>query len=182
MPRLTPLDEARTDIRSGSDQLTIRISSGSGSGRTRLSAFDSALSAAGVADFNLLRLSSVIPPGAAVVEVDRQDQLHGGFGDRLFCVYAVAYASTPLEEAWAGMAWSRRRDRSGAGLFVEHDGASSATVRHDLEHSLADLGDDRGGDFEPAGLVLASAQCLAHPVCAVVIATYRSADWSRFDA
>jgi arginine decarboxylase len=41
---------------------------GSASGRTELGAYDRALYAAGLNDYNLLRLSSMIPPGVEVVE------------------------------------------------------------------------------------------------------------------
>lgn len=37
---------------------------GSGEGRTRLTAFDAALLKAGVGNFNLLKVSSILPPGA----------------------------------------------------------------------------------------------------------------------
>ena len=37
-----------------------------GTGRTLLAAFDDALLAAGVANFNLITLSSVIPPGSSI--------------------------------------------------------------------------------------------------------------------
>ena len=47
--------------------LTIRVSAGSGKGRTKMAAFDSALRNAGVADHNLVRLSSVIPAGSVVL-------------------------------------------------------------------------------------------------------------------
>ena len=42
-----------------------------GRGSTELAAFDAALVGAGVANFNLIRLSSVIPPDGEVVEVER---------------------------------------------------------------------------------------------------------------
>ncbi len=158
--------------------LTIRVSRGVGAGRTRLAAFDAALREAGVANFNLIRLSSVIPPGSTIKEVSGRDQLQGGHGDALFCVYADAYASTPHAEAWAGVAWSERDDGSGAGLFVEHSGLSEAQVERDLEVTLEDLSIGRGGMFRPAGSTLASAHCTDHPVCALVIASYRVCDLS----
>ncbi|CAA9403790.1 MAG: hypothetical protein AVDCRST_MAG75-2303 [uncultured Propionibacteriaceae bacterium] len=157
--------------------LSIRVSSGTGFGRTRLSAFDAALRAGGVADFNLIRLSSVIPPGSEVREVTPGNQLQGGHGDALFCVYADAYASTPGEQAWAGIAWSQRDDGSGAGLFVEHHGSTELLVRHDLATSLADLSGGRGGLYHPAGSVVTSATCVDHPVAAVVVAAYRCTSW-----
>jgi arginine decarboxylase len=181
MSLLTPVEEGRHTRSGGARPLTIRVSSGVGEGRTRLSAFDAALLDAGVANFNLIRLSSVIPPGSQVTTVGAHHQLLGLHGDRLYCVYAEAYASTTLDEAWAGMAWSQRTDESGEGLFVEHAGASEASVTHDLRLSLADLSNRRGRGFVEAGMVTASAACVSHPVCAVVIATFQSAPWARHD-
>ncbi|HTO01714.1 MAG TPA: pyruvoyl-dependent arginine decarboxylase, partial [Microthrixaceae bacterium] len=48
------------------NQLTINVSGSVGHGPTSLSAFDSALAGAGVSNFNLIRLSSVIPPNSIV--------------------------------------------------------------------------------------------------------------------
>ncbi|RCK68742.1 MULTISPECIES: pyruvoyl-dependent arginine decarboxylase [Desertihabitans] len=163
--------------------LEIRVSRGTGSGRTRLSAFDAALRDAGVANFNLVRLSSVVPPGSHVREVGREHQLQGGHGDVLFCVYADAYASIPGTSAWAGVAWSEHHDGSRSGLFVEHGSHDEHVLRHHLESSLADLSEGRGGDFRPAGQVVASRRCVDEdrPVCAVVVASYatRSWDWAH---
>ena len=67
-PSRTPIrtrQSSRAAISPWSD-LLIRVSHGAGTGPTRMAAFDAALHAAGVADFNLLRLSSVIPPSAVV--------------------------------------------------------------------------------------------------------------------
>ncbi|MFE6970569.1 pyruvoyl-dependent arginine decarboxylase [Isoptericola sp. NPDC057653] len=161
------------------EPLTIRVSAGTGSGRTTLAAFDAALVAAGVGDFNLVRLSSVVPPGSVVLEVDGPDQLQGEHGDALWCVYAAGYASLPGHEAWAGVAWSRRDDGSGAGLFVEHDGPSHEQVATDLTHSLEDLSTTRGGTYAPEGRMVTGLTCETLPVCAVVVATYRRAGWEE---
>ncbi|WP_020015366.1 pyruvoyl-dependent arginine decarboxylase [Promicromonospora sukumoe] len=157
--------------------LTIRVSSGSGTGRTPLAAFDSALAAAGVSDFNLVRLSSIVPPGAAVREVEGRDQPRGQHGDLLFCVYAQAHTSLPGHEAWAGIAWSRHEDGSGAGLFVEHEGPSHEQVSADLTHSLQDLSATRGNRYHPEGRQVTGITCVTMPVCAVVVATYRHVGW-----
>ncbi|GAB3167210.1 hypothetical protein GCM10027059_27620 [Myceligenerans halotolerans] len=161
--------------------LTIRLSSGTGTGRTALAAFDAALATAGVSDFNLIRLSSIIPPGSHVLEVDGREQLPGTHGDALYCVYARAHAVFPGHEAWAGIAWSRRDDGSGAGLFVEHDGPSREQVTADLTHSLEDLSATRGGAYRPEGRQVVGATCVTLPVCAVVVAAYRRAGWEDLD-
>lgn len=161
--------------------LTIRVSAGSGTGRTTLAAFDAALAAAGVSDFNLIQLSSVVPPGSRVLEVDGREQLPGDHGDALYCVYARAHASLPGHEAWAGLAWSLRDDDSGAGLFVEHDGPSHEQVSTDLTHSLEDLSATRGGRYHPSGQRLVGITCSSLPVCSVVVATFRRAGWEEAD-
>lgn len=157
--------------------LIIRVSGGSGVGPTRLAAFDHALREAGVADFNLVRLSSIIPPQAEVVEVKASDQIAGGHGDLLYCVYADAYASTPGEEAWAGVAWATAGDGTGAGLFVEHHGSSEASVRRDLRATLDSMIAGRDAHYEHTAMVVSSALCVDHPVSAVVLATYRAVAW-----
>lgn len=163
------------------EPLTIRVSAGSGTGRTPLAAFDAALAAAGVSDFNLVRLSSIVPPGSSVLEVEGPEQLRGDHGDVLFCVYARAHTSLPGHEAWAGVAWSRHVDGSGAGLFVEHEGPSSEQVSADLTHSLQDLSATRGNLYRPEGRLVTGITCVTLPVCAVVVATYRRAGWQELD-
>ena len=159
--------------------LEIRISRGAGAGPTQLAAFDAALYAAGVAGYNIVRLSSVIPPHAVVREVTGEDLVKPAQGDVAYCVYAAAYASTPGEQAWAGMAWAAHVDGSGAGLFVEHTAASESMVRRDLDATLETMSLNRGHAYQPAGQILSSAICVDHPVCAIVVATYGTAGWSR---
>ncbi|MFT3969065.1 MAG: pyruvoyl-dependent arginine decarboxylase [Micropruina sp.] len=165
---------SRTDPRS---LLTIRISTGSGKGRTSLAAFDSALRAAGVADHNLIRLSSIIPPRSIVDVCDSTDQLRGDFGDALYCVYAAAFATERGDEAWSGIGWSRATDGSGRGLFVEHTGHAEEQVRTMIMASLTDMADGRKDTFAFEKLVMSSARCGGQPACSIVVATYRTAGW-----
>ena len=51
--------------------LEIKVVCGVGSGRTILSSFDSALKDAGVYNYNLITLSSIIPPGSKVNKIRR---------------------------------------------------------------------------------------------------------------
>lgn len=159
--------------------LTIRVSSGVGHGRTRLAAFDAALGSAGVADFNLVRLSSVIPAESTVVHVDGSEQLQGGHGDLLYCVYADAYASSTAEWASAGLAWSARPGDGDPGLFVEHTGTSEEAVGRDLGLSIADLSRSRGGAFDERGRLLQSVQHRGAYGCALVIASYATESWEH---
>jgi arginine decarboxylase len=161
-------DAIPSNGQAGSLRLVIRVSCGAGAGLTRLAAFDTALHAAGVAGFNIVRLSSVIPPYAIVLQVSGADQVKGAHGDIAYCVYAAAYASTPGEQAWAGVAWAMPQDASGAGLFVERSAASESVVRRELDATIETM----------AGQAISSAVCVDHPVCAVVVATYGTVGWS----
>ena len=111
---------------------------------TSLSAFDAALRDAGVANFNLVRLSSVIPPDTEVDTTGATPIPEGGWGDRLYCVYAEQHADLPGVEAWAGIGWVQRLDGQG-GLFVEHEGPTEAFLTTAIESSLADLVAGRPG-------------------------------------
>jgi arginine decarboxylase len=182
-----PLDHVRRPLspdtrpsahRNERRKLLIRVSTGSGAGLTRLAAFDTALFAAGVADYNIVRLSSVIPPHAVVREVPGAEQLQGTVGDVAYCVYAVAYASTPGDQAWAGVAWAVSTNHSGSGLFVEHTASSESLVRRDLNATIDAMSRTRGHQYRMAGRTVSSAVCVDHPVCALVIATYGTSSWS----
>jgi pyruvoyl-dependent arginine decarboxylase len=157
--------------------LDISIRTGSGEGRTLLSAFDHALQSAGVADFNLVTLSSVIPPGSRLRHVS--NTLPGGHGDLLFCVRAEAYAEHSGDIAWAGLGWCV--DETGGGLFVEHHGGSEASVVEQIELSLGDMNAKRGGGYGPVQMALASAHSTGLPTCAVVVAAYRVSSWHEDD-
>ena len=173
-----PADALAVDRQPGQSSLLIRVSTGSGAGPTLLAALDAALFAAGVAEFNLVQLTSVIPPNAVVREVPGSDQVHGAKGDLAYCVYAAAYASTPGEQAWAGIAWALHEDRSGVGLFVEQVASSEAMLRHDLRITLEAMSSTRGNQYRVVGQTIGSAECADRPVCAVVVAAYGTSRWS----
>jgi arginine decarboxylase len=151
----------------------ITVRTGTGAARTLLAAFDAALLSAGVANFNLIPLSSVIPPGSRVGVVD--DTLAGGHGERLFCVLSAAYADHPGETAWAGLGWSFNAE--GGGLFVEHHGGSEESVVEQIELSLADMAANRGGGYGEVHRSLISVHYVDRPVCALVVAAYEVVAW-----
>ena len=157
---------------------TIEVACGSGTGPNGLAAFDGALRATGVANFNLLRLSSVIPPGTHVQPVDGPvSHIHGEWGDRLYVVMAEARVTEPGGEAWAGIGWVQDPE-SGKGLFVEHEGHDEGTVRQDILDSLESLVAGRSGTFGPPHYVLRGATCTDQPVCALAVAVYETAPWT----
>lgn len=158
--------------------MNIHIGSGMGSGPTTLSAFDSALNDAGIANYNLLVLSSVIPPNTTVIEHESgiSNKLPGTWGDRLYLVKAEMRTDKPNQEAWAGIGWVQDKE-TGRGLFVEHEGTNEATVRRDIEQSLEALMATRNVDFGEIHMRVTGRVCTHHPVCALVIAAYQVSDW-----
>ncbi len=158
--------------------LTIPVTSGVGRGPTSVAAFDAALRAAGVANFNLIRLSSVIPTGAAVqIAVDPEPTPPaGGWGDRLYVVYADARATEPGQVAAACVGWVQNPD-DGSGLFVEVEGHDEAVVRQEVTDSLHAMTVARDLAAGPPVLLSRSVRCEGEPVCALVIAPFTSEAW-----
>ncbi|MGA3150424.1 MAG: pyruvoyl-dependent arginine decarboxylase [Candidatus Saccharimonadales bacterium] len=157
--------------------MNIQIVSGVGTGPTKLSAFDSALGEAGVSNYNLIKLSSVIPLGAKVKVSSRPiDTQPGNWGDRLYVVMADTRVDTPNVEAWAGIGWVQNK-KSGQGLFVEHEGANKSTVRRDIQASLEALQTTRNLNFGPVNMKVVGITCIQKPVCAVVMAIFQASGW-----
>lgn len=158
--------------------MIIQVVSSTGSGPTDLAAFDSALNDAGIANYNLLKLSSVIPPKTKIQELERAENLPGDWGDRLYVVMAEERTSTPNTEAWAGVGWVQD-SKTGKGLFVEHEGSSESRVRKDIEQSLTALMATRNVDFGPIHMKVVGKTCVHSPVCAMVVAVYQASDWQN---
>ncbi|MFI6211488.1 pyruvoyl-dependent arginine decarboxylase [Nocardia brasiliensis] len=156
--------------------LTIEIGAATGAGPTAMSAFDAALRELGVGDANLIRLSSVIPPGAALARTGRVRKPIP-WGDRLYCVYAVQHAHEPGATAAAGIGWVLRDDGSGAGLFVEHEAETTAEVTALIRSSLDDMTRHRPETFGPIQLCTTETTADGGPTCALVLAAYHTTPW-----
>lgn len=157
--------------------MKIHIARGKGVGTTELGAFDAALNDSGIANFNLLRLSSVIPPNVELIEeTGKIPTVKGEWGDRLYVVQAHYEASSHGAEAWAGVGWVV--DEEGKGLFVEHEGESEDFVRTSIRHTLNDLMKNRGKDFGDIHMMVEGITCEDRPVCAMVTAVYDAEPWN----
>jgi arginine decarboxylase len=155
----------------------LAVTSAVATGTTGLAAFHRALCQVDVGHYNLVRLSSVIPPGVTVAPSAEPAKVGGSWGDRLFCVYAEQRTSTPGEEAWAGVGWVQRLDGRG-GLLVEHEGGSEGFVRDAVTKSLTDMVScDPDLGFSAPEMVLAGGRCEDHPIAALVIVPFVSVPW-----
>lgn len=166
--------------------MDIPIVAGIGRGKTALSAFDAALGQSGVLNYNLIRLSSVIPPCCTVVERDRFCSDPRAHGDRLYVVMAEQRSTRPGVAIAAGIGWYQWED--GRGVFVEHElegGEGESTVEVEamvldrIYASLRDLCDTRDVAFDglSVGWRVASTKVMDDPAAVAVLAVYAGERW-----
>jgi arginine decarboxylase len=155
--------------------MQIKITSAVGSGPTPLAAFDAALRNAGIENYNLIPLSSVIPPRAEL-ERGRFFTPSSEYGHRLYVVISRHETTQVGEEAWAGLGWTQEEE-SGRGLFVEIHGTSKASVESGIEATLDSMKVERPYDYGKNERELAGIVCKSDPVCALVVAVYESEPW-----
>jgi arginine decarboxylase len=147
---------------------TIRVVWGTATGPTDLASYDAALAEAGVHNYNLVTLSSVIPAGPDLEVVGTAPDL-GAPGQALDVVQSAATAA-PGERAAAGIGWARSED--GPGIFYEVEGTDPETVREEIRDGLAAGRDLRDWAFVEEAVRVQSVAPEERPATAVVIATY----------
>ncbi|OGK17165.1 hypothetical protein A2774_02075 [Candidatus Roizmanbacteria bacterium RIFCSPHIGHO2_01_FULL_39_12c] len=122
--------------------MVITITTGAGHGKTPLSAFDAALKLAGVHNYNLIYISSIIPKGA-VLKVKKYAPKRSEYGNRLYVVKAEIRSREVGKFIGAALGWYQIDD--GRGIFVEHEeiGITEESVKTNLikvvNESLTDL-------------------------------------------
>ena len=94
---------------------------GAGKHRDNLQSFEEALRNAGIAPYNLVRVSSIYPPHCKIVSRERGlAQL--ALGEIVFCVMAESRTNEPNRLACAGIGLALPADRSKHGYIAEHHG------------------------------------------------------------
>lgn len=155
----------------------IYITTGTGKGQTQLAAFDAALWSAGIANFNLIKLTSIIPSG---IKIKSQKIMNNGqedFGAKLYVVISEDRESEKGREAWAGIGWVQAKD--GRGLFVEQHGSQKAEVLRLIKETLKDMVEYRKEKYGEIQYQIVGIRCIDEPVCAVVAAVYESEEWQK---
>jgi len=137
--------------------LSIRVVAGTATGPTAVSAYDAALADAGVHNYNLLALSSVVPAGA---EIDVLKQAVEGTG-----------------RATAALGWTRE-DGDGPGVFYETGGEFDRTeARRRIRRGLERAREIREWDLDGSTVETASVRTDGDSFAtAVVVATYGEAE------
>lgn len=154
---------------------TIRVVWGTASAETPMLSYDAALADAGVHDYNLVAVSSVIPADASVEQAGTASDL-GPAGGRLTVV--EARTTVPPGEgnrACAGLGWSRAED--GPGVFYEGSGGDPVAVREEVEAGLRGGEELRDREFGERTFADACAPAdFDRYTTAVVLAVYGDAD------
>ena len=154
--------------------MKIILTSGIGEGNTKLAAFDKALNDAGIANYNLIPLSSVIPKNAEIVEgkfTSKKEE----YGHKLYVVIAHREEDRIGKGCFAGLGWVQAKD--GKGLFVEHEGETEEEVKEKIVKSLTDMVKYREEEFGEIRYKITGTICKNKPVCALVCAVYRVEGW-----
>ena len=99
----------------------IFFTTGVGTHREKLVSFEMALQAAGIAQQNLVRISSILPPECEIVEREEGvAQLRPG--QIVFCVLSEAATNEPGRRVGASIGVAMPNDRSVYGYISEHHG------------------------------------------------------------
>ncbi|MCG1004101.1 MULTISPECIES: pyruvoyl-dependent arginine decarboxylase [Halobacterium] len=150
--------------------MTIRVVWGTGTAPTEMAAYDAALADAGVHNYNLVTVSSVIPADADVEAVGTAPDL-GPAGNRLTVVEAHANAAGPRHVS-AALAWAE--SDAGPGLFYEVADTTDAADVEERVRAGIDAGMAlRDWSFDDAAVRATSTEAEAGEyAAAVVVAAY----------
>lgn len=155
--------------------MNITITYGKGSGKTELAAFDSALWDAGIANYNLITLSSVIPPNSKII-VKKLNNNDKEIGNKLYVVLSKCTETLIDKTAYAGLGWITKEDESG--IFMEECGGNEIEIKSKINDSLESVIKYRKGNYESINYKIEKIKCIDKPVCAIVSAIYKSEKWN----
>jgi len=153
----------------------VRVVSGTATGPTAVASYDAALADANVHNYNLITVSSIVPPGVDIEVVDDAPDL-GSVGGKLTVVQARATVEG-TGRATAALGWTRQGE-TGPGVFYETGGEFDRTearrrIRRGLEHAR----DLRAWDLDGSRVEVTSAGTDGDSfVTAVVLAAYGTAE------
>lgn len=164
--------------------MDIYVISGEGHGSTLLSAFDAALKDAGVYNYNLLQLSSIIPPNSKI-KIKKLKENIDEYGHKLYVVKAEKRSRETGKYVGAAIGWYQYDD--GRGVFVEHEEigqtkeAVESSLMDSVNKSIIDLCTARDIKFRKSkmGIKLSIVEVKDSAAsCALVVAVYKSEGWN----
>ncbi|RJP76214.1 MAG: arginine decarboxylase, pyruvoyl-dependent [Candidatus Zixiibacteriota bacterium] len=135
------------------------IVAGTGEGFTPLVAFDAALGDAGIRDLNLVKVSSIVPPGCQRIELRAIAP-----GSLVPIAYASKTTTLPGEVIAAGVAVGIPEDDSRAGIIMEY---SALGHRQEVEEIVTAMARQA---LESRGVAIRHIECRAVDIKAEHIA------------
>lgn len=162
--------------------MKIYICAGSGEAEMEMNAFDKALLNAGIGNYNLIYLSSVIPANAEISE-EKFPRKKSDHGNKLFVVIAKAFQKKKEKKAVAGIGWMTKKDNSGEGIFAEYTGESRKEVEERIKKTLEEMHfvrkEEFGHEYEEMHFKIKETECTGKgkTACAIVAAVYKSEEW-----
>ncbi len=163
--------------------MKISVVASVGEGTTLLSSFDAALNNAGVSNYNLIPLSSVIPPQSQIAPTEKFQTPDSEWGHKLYVVKAEMRSQKSKKYIAAGIGWYQLED--GRGLFVEHECLENtqesveAELNFLIDNSLKNLCEHRNIPFDSQKInkKISVIRVTDKPACALVLAVYQSEGW-----
>lgn len=156
--------------------MIINVIKGSGEGKTKLAAFDKALLQAGIGNYNLIYLSSMIPNNSIVEILDPNNiqEKKDEYGNKLYIVIAkkIEIETNINKEAWAGLGWAQNEE--GKGIFAEHTAETEQQLIKELNQTLNEMIVNRKENYGEIKYSTCGIKCKDKPVCAIVAAVYKS--------
>ena len=134
--------------------------SGSAEGPTILNSFDNALLAAGIGNTNLMRISSILPPGAQEIPAFALP-----FGSLVPTAYSSESSDIPGELIAAAVAVGLPENEAQPGVIMEHHSRGSAKVCEDVARQLVRAA------FESRGISLQKIRSVAVETKVIHLAT-----------
>lgn len=123
---------------------------GHAEGGTTLNAFDNALLAAGIGNINLLKISSIVPPEVAIVDLPKIKP-----GALVPTAYAAITSEVPGERVAAAVGYALPDDPAQPGVIMEFHGVVS---RHEAERAIHAMLDEA---FRVRGEIMRKKQVVA---------------------
>jgi arginine decarboxylase len=150
--------------------MEIEVVTGTGEGATSLSAFDAALADAGIHNYNLVTLSSVIPEGAAVSVVGTHDR-EWDVGELVSVVLSENESTISGETIAAGLGWATAAE---GGVFFEATAESRTNVESLVTRGIQTAKENRPDwNWEPGIETEIAQHTVDQNGAAIVSAIYR---------
>ena len=117
-----------------------KISSGAASARQELVAFDNALIAAGISNYNLLRVSSILPIGC-----QRDDVIDKKEGSALLVAYGTISSNVAGQTIASAVGIGIPEDETQVGVIMEYSGICDAGTAEETVREMVALAMENHG-------------------------------------